>query len=358
MGDPWFGFDVQNAWLVKVTPSDTAASATYASLIPGAPLGTATTCPGTFDPAVDQLPWPPSANAVPLTQPCGSQRPGVNVAPAIANDDSTIYTVSRAHFDSLVSYLVAVNPDLTPKWAASMQTVLSDGCGGLLPIATAANPNLPSGCRIGTTIGVDPTTNAPGSGQVIDQSSSSPMVLPDGSILYGSITNYAFSRGHLLKFDSTGKFLSFYSFGWDSTPAVFTHNGTYSIVIKDNHYPGSAYCFAPGNPVCQAVAPGPYNITRLSADLQTVEWSFQNTTIDGNHPNGFEWCVNAPAVDMNGVVYANSEDGNIYSIHPDGTMNQKMFLKLALGAAYTPVSLGPDGKFYLQNDGHLFIVGN
>ena len=32
--------------------------------------------------------------------------------------------------------------------------------------------------------------------------------------------------------------------------------------------------------------------------------------------------------------------------------------KQAIGAAYTPLSLGPDGKVYAQNDGHLFVIGN
>jgi len=35
-----------------------------------------------------------------------------------------------------------------------------------------------------------------------------------------------------------------------------------------------------------------------------------------------------------------------------------LFLNLAIGAAYTPLSIGPDGKLYTQNDGHLFVVGN
>ena len=70
-----------------------------------------------------------------------------------------------------------------------------------------------------------------------------------------------------------------------------------------------------------------------------------------------------PAIDMNGNVYVNSEDGNIYEL-PQGNHgvftkpSGKMFLNLALGAAYTPLSIGEDGKLYTQNNGHLFVVGN
>jgi len=58
-----------------------------------------------------------------------------------------------------------------------------------------------------------------------------------------------------------------------------------------------------------------------------------------------------------------SEDGNVYVL-PQGhsgifTMPvANLFLNLALGAAYTPLSIGSDGKIYTQNDGHLFVVGN
>jgi len=141
---------------------------------------------------------------------------------------------------------------------------------------------------------------------------------------------------------------------------VYAHDGTYSILIKDNHYPSSAYCGF-NNPVCTPVPDGPYFVSQLDANMQ-VEWSFQNTTIDQNHPNGYEWCVNAPVIDGNGLVYVTSEDGNIYSV-PQGnkgifkTPKQKIFLKEALGAAYTPLSICDDGKVYSQNDGHLFVVG-
>lgn len=354
--------DPPGSWLVKVATDDTASKVAYTTLVAGAP----TTCLRTFTSA--QLPWPPSPSAVPTSSSCGPQRPGVNVAPAIA-PDGTIYTVSRTHRNSFYSYMVAVNADLTPKWATSMRDLLNDGCGFLVPIGTT--PTTPNACRMGQPAnGVDPATNRPGAARVIDPSSSSPTVLPDGSVAYGAYTRYNVARGHLMKFSSSGAFLAAYDFGWDSTAATFSHDGTYSIVIKDNHYDVGRYC----NPFqnaqfCQPLPQGPYFITQLKANLG-AEWKFKNTntqsctrnpdgtlTCVSNHPNGFEWCINAPAIDANGVVYANSEDGNLYTINQGGTERQRKFLNLAIGAAYTPLSISGGGLTYTENDGHMFVVG-
>ena len=361
-GNPWNQNDVAGAWLVKITPTDSTATVTYATLVPNAPPGNSNHCPGTFFNLNDggaSLPWPPPGVVAPPAQRCGSQRPGVNIAPAVA-PDGTVYTASVAHFDPIVTYLIAVNPDLTPKWAASMQNVLSDGCGVLLPIAPQGVNNLPNSCRYGTKVGVDPTTNAKGSSTISDLASSSPTVLPDGSVIFGVTDNYNYSRGHLLHFSAQGAYLNAYTFGWDSSAAVYTHDNTYSIVIKDNHYPSPAYCSF-NNPVCTSTPPGPYYLSQVNPNMQ-VEWSFQNTTIDQQHPNGYEWCVNAPAIDGTGLVYATSEDGNVYTI-PQGhhgvftTPQQKIFLLQAIGAAYTPLSIANDGREYSQNDGHLFVLG-
>lgn len=355
--------DIPGAWLVKVNGDDgTTSKVSYRTLVPGAP----TTCSATF--SNSQLPWPPSTTATPREVPCLSQRPGVNITPAIA-PDGTIYTVSVAHsqFASRYSYVVAVNPDLTPKWAASMRDRLSDGCNNGTGVSAMPLNGTPGGCRAGANRGVDPATNQAPAGRVIDQSSSSPVVAPDGSVLYGSYTRYNFARGHLFKFSSSGQFMGAYDFGWDSTPATYPHSGTYSVVIKDNHYDVGSYCNRPAN--CPVAPQGPYYITQLNANLGD-EWKFKNTNTqsclrnpDGTlsctttHPNGFEWCINAPAVDRNGIVYANSEDGNLYSINQGGTERQRIFLNLAIGAAYTPLSVARDGTIYTENDGHLFVVG-
>ncbi len=362
-GNPW-GNDVAGAWLVKVTSSDAASTVTYATLTPNAPSATSSTCEGTFFNLGDNgasLPWPPASPTTPPTQYCGSQRPPLNLAPAVGTD-GTIFTASVANFDSQVSTLIAVNPDLTLKWASSMQYRLTDGCGVLLPIAPQGVINLANSCSFGATVGVDPTTNAPGSATLSDLSSASPTVLPDGSVVLGATDNYNFSRGHLFHFDAQGTYLNAFTFGWDSTPAVYPHGGSYSIVIKDNHYPGAAYCSFQNNPVCAAIPAGPYYVSQMDPNMN-IEWSFQSTTIDADHPNGYEWCINMPAIDMNGNVYVNSEDGNIYELAQGNsgvftTPTGKMFLNLALGAAYTPLSVGGDGRLYTQNNGHLFAVGN
>lgn len=357
--------DVPGAWLVKVSAEDdSSAMVSYKTLIPDAP----TTCKAAF--STRTLPWPPSPDATPRSVPCYSQRPGINITPAIAAD-GTIYTASVAHslFASRYSYVVALKPDLTLKWAASMRGRLNDGCNndaGTHPGSVLPKNGTPGGCRLGSHGGVDPATNEAPAGRIIDQSSSTTSLLPDGSVLYGSYTRYNYARGHLFRFSSTGQFMGAYDFGWDSTAAAYSHNGTYSIVIKDNHYDVGSYC---NGPFCPAAPQGPYYITQLSASL-TPEWQFKNTNTqscarnpDGTltcrptHPNGFEWCINAPAVDRNGIVYANSEDGNLYTINPGGTERQRLFLNLAIGAAYTPLSLSRDGKIYTENDGHMFVVG-
>ena len=127
--------------------------------------------------------------------------------------------------------------------------------------------------------------------------------------------------------------------------------------------------------ICQRLPDGPYYITQLDPNLN-IQWQFQSTNTESctrnsngtisctsTNPNGFEWCINMPAVDANGLVYVTSEDGNLYVL-PQGhsgiftTPTASLFLNLALGAAYTPLSIGPDGKIYTQNDGHMFVVGN
>jgi outer membrane protein assembly factor BamB len=360
---PWSS-DSPNAWLVRIDANGNISKATFTSLTPNAPAAT-DQCLGVFDSS--QLPWPPSPTAMPPMFRCGSQRPGINVAPAIAAD-GTIYTISRAHLNSRYGFLVAVNSNMTPRWSASLRNRLNDGCDVTIPPSGTLG-----GCRAGAIFGVDPADNQPPSGAVNDNSTASPVVLPDGSILYGAYTRYNYSQGHLMMFRDGGQYMGAYPWGWDLTPAVYRHDGTWSVVLKENHYAASSYCddpnFCPFDRTANTPSdPEVYFITQLNSSLQP-EWKFEssnslscqrkpNGTLDciADHPLGFEWCVNAVAVDARGVVYADSEDGNLYAIAQGGKLEQRIFLRLALGAAYTATSIGPDGRVYTQNDGDLFVI--
>jgi hypothetical protein len=327
---PWI-VDVTGAWLVRVTPAGTATAVPFAPLVSSAP-NAAAQCTAHF--ASVGLHLPPSPDAVAPSTPCGSQRPGLNIAPAVA-PDGTIYIVSRAHLNERWGYLAAVNPDLTPKWNVSLRERFHDGCDVLLPAGT---------CSEGAHLGVDPTDNLPGSGDVTDYSTASPVVLPDGTILYGAYTTYNDGEGHLMHFSAAGAYLGAYPFGWDTTPAVWQHNGTFSIVTKHNFY-GLALRRDPGEFMVQ-----------LDPNLKE-EWEFRNPSITDDEEFGFEWCVNAAAIDANGTVYANAEDGILYAIGQGGVLLDKIRLAGPLGAAYTPLAIDTVGRVYAESSGHLYAVG-
>lgn len=263
--NPW-SVDVRDSWLVKVKPNGVIRKVSYSKL----------TAQGGSD---------------------GSQRPGINIAPAVSADGKTIYTASVAHFNSSDAYMVAVNSNLTPQWHASLTNLANQITG-----------------------------------EITDFASSTPVVLPDGNLLFGVLASGT-SRGYMLKFSSSGQYLTSFDFGWDDTPAVYAHNGTYSVITKNNYYGTS----------------GPYYITQLNANL-VPEWSYQSA-------DNFEWCVNAPAVDRNGTVYADNEDGSLFVISQGGALKGQIFLQQGVGAAYTPVSVGRDGKIYTLNNGDMFVVG-
>lgn len=337
--------DVDEAWLVRVDKHGGIRMADYTQLIPDAPAPNAL-CYLTYTQMQPQpqRPWPPAPqpDGSPILPPqtaCLSQRPPLDATPAIAAD-GTIYAVTRAHAAEHYSYLVALTPGLQLKWASSLRGRLNDGCGVLATV-----------CRPGTAHGVDPLTNMPPAGVANDSSSSSPVALPDGSVVFGAYTVYNAGRGHLMKFDRHGQYQGAYDFGWDITPGVYRHGRSYSLVLKNQYYNDDEYA-----------------ITQLSPTL-AEEWEYVNTnTFDCERlPDGtidcedtgfhFEWCVATPGIDRDGNVYAVSADGNLYVIGQGGIERQRFFLERTAYAAYTPTALDSRGRIYGINNGKLFVVG-
>ncbi len=345
----------EESWLVRVD-RNRIGKVGYASLIPGAPSPDSL-CYTNFQVSGAERPYPPppqpdGSPTLPRQARCGPQRAAMNAAPAVG-PDGTIVTLSRPAGPSTenYSYLVAFNPDLSLKWASSLRVPLNDGCGVLVPYGTGFYD-----CRPGAAPGVDPTTNLAPAASVLEQGSAAPVILPDGNIIYGARTSYNGFRGHLLKFDNRGRYLANYDFGWDITPGVLRHDGTYSLLIKDNHY----------------LTNGPFDLTLLNAGLKK-DWSFTNTetrtcqrnpdgsitcTDDGEHPNGFEWCVAAPVIDRDGTIFGLSEDGNLYVIDKHGKLRERVFLSKTVASAYTPLSLDSRGRVYAQNNGEMYVLGH
>jgi hypothetical protein len=369
----FYADDIVDSFLIRVSPDNSVEKVSYSTLTVGAPPGNAQ-CSNAFSTA--DLPWPPSPTAVAPTVVCGTQRPGMNSSLTVGAD-GTIYTATRAHLLSRETFLLAINSNLTQKWMSSLRDRMLDGCGVPVSAGGSLPPNgAPGGCRAGANYGVDPATNRPGGGRIVDDQSSTVAIAPDGSLYFGAFTRYNYDQGHLMHFSSSGAFLGSYRFGWDITPGFYVHGNTYSVVIKDNQY-GEVGSYCNDETLCpsdrDSVSPDypeAYYITQLNKNLN-VEWRFRSTNTqsctrnaDGSvscvsdHPAGFEWCVNAFVVDAAGIAYANSEDGWLFAINQGGTLKQKIFQQLALGAAYTPTSIGSDGKIYSQNAGHLFVAGN
>ena len=234
---------------------------------------------------------------------------------------------------------------------------LHDGCGVTVPSDApggTTDPALLGHCRIGTRVGGDPATNQAPAGQATDQGTSSPMILPDGGVLYGAYTDYHQFRGHLFKLDAHGAHAGTYDFGWDVTPAVYRHDGTYSIVTKDNFY------------VDEQVY-----ITQLSSQLHR-EWTFKSTNPDDCHrdPNGQIVCVNMastrpassgvstrrPWTWMATCTPTAKTAGSTRSARA-GT-STSTFLLESLGAAYTPISVDRHGRLFSLNGGDLFVIGD
>jgi hypothetical protein len=361
--DPW-AQDTKSSSLVRVSPDHSVSTAAFTTLVSGAPDPNSL-CTTQF--ALADLPFPPSPYADAPTARCGSQRAALGAAPAVASD-GTIYVISRSHFNAAWAYLIAVNNDLSPKWTASMRNRFNDGCNVSLPLN-----GTPGGCRNGASTGVDPSDNELGSGHVSDESSASPVVAPDGKILYGAYTRYNFEQGHLMAFNRDGSFAASYGAGWDCTPSIYKHDGGYSIVLKENHYDLGSYCNdVIACPARDIVAPSDekYFITRLDSALQ-LESKFQNTNTQtcqrkadssiacvSDHPSGFEWCVSQVAIDRHGVAYAASEDGFVYAIDRDGVLRERLLMDRALGAGYSPISIGADGHIYAYNNGSVFVIGS
>ena len=259
----------------------------------------------------------------------------MNCAPAVSNDGTTLY-FGVSEGNATGGYLVAVNST------------------SLAPIARVRLK--------------DPETGQ--DAELLDDSSASPTVGPDGDVYYGVLESTCCSnddRGWLLHFNAgLTEMKTPGAFGWDTTASVvpaslvasYHGTSTYLVFTKYNNY----YGVGPGGNGENKIAVLDPNGTET--DPVTGATVMQEViTMLGPTPSASggvrEWCINSGAIDPFAFsVIANSEDGTVYRWDlASNSFTQKVALTSGVGEAYTPTAIGADGTAYAINDAVLFAVG-
>ncbi len=274
-------------------------------------------------------------------------RAALGSAPAVSNDGATVY-VAMNNANQTGAYLLGLDSTtLTTKY----KVYLTDPRNG-------------------------------NSATVTNQSTSSPMVGPDGAVFFGVFGNpFNGSRGFLLHFSADlGHEYVPGAFGWDDTPSVIptsmvpSYHGasSYLILSKYNNYVAAETGPEGGDGVNKIAVLDPYasqldpnndgspNL-QVMAQVLTVVSPTPDTEFNNNgYPNATrEWCTNGTAVDpATDGVFINNEDGNAYRWNlGTNSLTQAVQLTNGIGEPYTPTAIGPDGTIYALNGGTLFALG-
>jgi hypothetical protein len=281
-------------------------------------------------------------SAVPLTGDLNDSQIALNCAPALSNDQRTVYVAVSSGIEFGTGYLTSLNAST------------------LAPIAHVQL--------------LDPRG---GAATVSQDSSASPMVGPDGDVYYGVLENPCCTshndRGWMLHFDSTlTQTKTPGSFGWDDTASVapssavpsYTGRSPYLILTKYNNYVGAGA----GNGVNKVGVLDPsanmqdeYSSTPVTVMKEVITVTGVTPDPTAGFPNAVrEWCINTAAIDpFTKSAIINSEDGVVYRWDfTTNTLLQSVRLTGGLGEAYTPTVIGPDGIVYAINDAILFAIGN
>jgi hypothetical protein len=271
-----------------------------------------------------------------------------NLAPALSNDQSTLYVAVRGG-TSYYGYLLGLD---STTLATKDKVFLND------PRPLSGGGFNPAG--------------------ILDNSTASPTIGPDGDVYFGVFGNpYNGSRGWLLHFSSD---LSVEktpgAFGWDDTASIVpasmvpSYHGTssYLLFTKYNNYAGTTDGGDGVNKIAildpNATETEPHASSNGLLVMKEV-MTIAGPTPDGDfRSQGFlnavrEWCINSAVVDpATKSVLANSEDGKLYRWDlTNNTFTGSVTLTQGIGEAYTPTLIGADGTIYAINNAILFAVG-
>ncbi len=268
-----------------------------------------------------------------------------NSAPALANDESVLYVVVKAAGSDSYGYLLG------------------------LDAATLATRH-----RVFLK---DPRNGGANNAVILDDSTASPTVAPDGDVYFGVFGNpYNGSRGFLLRFSgdlAVEKAPG--GFGWDNTAAIvpsgmvpsYTGSSPYLIFTKYNSYANAGPDSGNGVNRIALLDPGSTEIDP-HASSNGMAIMREVATVAGPTPDAEnfdvpgavrEWCINTAAVNPpTGSVFTPSEDGHIYRWNlAANSLSQVVSLTPGIGEPYVPTAIGPDGVVYTLNGGTLFALG-
>ncbi len=203
-----------------------------------------------------------------------------------------------------------------------------------------------------------------------NEGTSSPLIGPDGDVYQGVLPGNNHCRGVLLHFSSDLSQTKIPgAFGWDDTPSIvpsymvggYTGTSKYLLFCKYNNYAG---CGGTGANRVAIVDP---NATQTDAILalptMKVIDSLLCPTVDDDFPGSpeavREWCVNSAAVDVpKSSIIVSAEDGILYRWNlQTHSITEQIRLTPGIGEAYTPTSIGPDGRVYAIANATLFAIG-
>jgi hypothetical protein len=273
----------------------------------------------------------------------GIGRDSHNSAPALSNDESTLYVVVKGTSTDF-GYLLGLDATtLATRYKVFLK---------------------------------DPRNGHANNARILDNSTASPLVAPDGDVYLGIFGNPSNgSRGFLLHFSAD---LTVEKppggFGWDSTPSIvptgmvpfYTGASPYLLFTKYNNYAG----FDGGDGVNKIALLDP-NATEVDPHSSSNGLLVMRevATVAGPTPDAEsastsnavrEWCINTAAVNpATGSIFMPSEDGHIYRWNlATNSLSQAVRLTAGIGEPYVPTVIGPDGTVYTLNGGTLFALGD
>jgi Bacterial Ig-like domain (group 3) len=271
-----------------------------------------------------------------------------NSAPALSNDQTTLYMAVKGPSTETYGYLLGLNSStLATKYKVFLK---------------------------------DPRSNNANNATLLDDSTASPMVGPDNDVYFGIYGNPANgSRGFMLHFSSDLTVEKTPGgFGWDNTAAVvpasmvpsYTGTSTYLLLSKYNNYANAGGDSADGVNRVALLDP---NATQVDAHASSNGMLIMREVLTVIGPTADkenrsaslpyavrEWCIDTAAVNpATNSVFFPSEDGHIYRWNlVSNSLTQFLQLNIGIGLPYVPTIIGPDGQVFTLNGGTLSAMGS